>query len=56
MENSPKSKSGQAPKEMIERQNWIQDKFLGLSKSSGFKSLQIGASASAASAHDISQG
>ena len=41
------SKSGQAPKEMMERQNWIQDKFnflkihircKGLSKSSGFKS------------------
>ena len=51
------SKSGQAPKEMTERQNWIQNKFnllkthirrKGLSKSSRFKSLQRGASASAA--------
>ena len=42
------SKSGQAPKEMTERQNWIQNKFnflkmnircKELSKSSGFKSL-----------------
>ena len=60
-----KSKSGQAPKEMTERQNWIQDKFIflkthirckGLSKSSAFKSAAQGASASAASAHDISRG
>ena len=58
------SKSDQAPKEMTERQNWIQDRlnFLkthirrkGLSKSSDFKSLQRGASASAASAHNISR-
>ena len=55
------SKSGQAPKEIAERQNWLQDKFnlikdphqKGLSKSSGFKSPQRGASTSAASAHDI---
>ena len=50
---------------MTESQNWIQDKFnflkthirrKGLSKSSCFKSPQRGASASAASAHDISLG
>ena len=48
------SKSGQAPKEMTERQNWIQDKFnflkthircMGLSKSSAFKFLTRGANA-----------
>ena len=58
------SKSGQASKEMMERQNWIQDKFnflkmhircKGLSKSSDFKSEARGASASAASAHGISR-
>ena len=54
------SKSGQAPKEMVEHQNWIPDKFgflklhiryVGLL--SGFKSHAQRASASAASAHDI---
>ena len=50
---------------MTERQNWIQDKFKyfwkthikrkDLGKSSGFKSPQRGASASAASAHNISR-
>ena len=59
------SKSGQARKEMIERPNWIQDKFdflkmhircKGLSKLSGLKSPALGASASTASAHDISRG
>ena len=63
--NLMQSKSDQAPKEMIERQNWIHDKFnffkthmrhKGLSKSSGFKSLAQGASASAALAHNISRG
>ena len=58
------SKSGQAPKEMTERQNWIQCKlgFLkshmrckGLSKSSAFKSQAQGASASATTAHNISR-
>ena len=44
------SKSGQAPKEMTERQNWIKDKLNFL------KTHQAqGASASAASAHDISR-
>ena len=47
-------KSGQAPKAITERQNWIQDKFnflkthirlKRLSKSSGFKSLAQGTSA-----------
>ena len=56
------SKSGQAPKEMTERQNWIQDKFnflqthircKGLSKSSPFKSPAQAASASITSAHNI---
>ena len=55
--------SGQAPKEITERQNWIQDKFnflkihircRRLSNSSRFKSLAQGASASAVSAHEIS--
>ena len=50
---------------MMERQNWIQDKFnflkmhnrhKGLCKSSGFKSPARGTSACAASAHDISRG
>ena len=59
------SKSGQAPKEMTERQNWIQNKFnflkmnircKELSKSSGFKSLAWGTSETGASAHDISRG
>ena len=54
------SKSGWAPKEMTERQNWIQDKinFLkthirckGLSKSLAFMSPARGASLSAALAH-----
>ena len=58
------SKSGQAPKEMMEHQNWTQDKFgflklhircKGLSKLSAFKSQARGASASAATAHDISR-
>ena len=58
------SKSGQAPKEMTERQNWKQDKFYfqklhirhkGFSKSSHIKSQGRGASASAASAHNISR-
>ena len=57
-------KSGQAPIEMTERQNWIQDKFgflrshirrKGLSKSSDFKSKARGASASIASTHNISR-
>ena len=48
-----------------ERQNWIQDEFnflkthikhKGLKKSSGFKSPAQGASASTASAYDISRG
>ena len=60
-----RSKSGQTPKKMTERQNWIQDKFnflktnlrkKGLSKSSGFKSPQRGVSAITASAHHISRG
>ena len=58
------TQSGQAPKEMTERQNWIQDKFNFLKthirckglKSTGFKTLARGASASTASAHDISRG
>ena len=59
------SKSGQASKEMTERQNWIQDKFnflrtnirrKGLCESSGYRSPHRGDSASAASAHNISQG
>ena len=59
------SKYGQPPKGMAERQNWIQDKFnflkihircKGLGKSSVFKSPAQGASASAASAHNISTG
>ena len=59
------SKSGQAPKKITETQNWIQDKFTylkshirrkGLGKNTVFKSPQRGASASAASAHDISCG
>ena len=58
------SKSGQAPKEKTECQNWIQYKFgflrahirrKGLSKSSAFKSQARGASASAATAHNISR-
>ena len=56
------SNSGQAPKDMKEIQNRIQDKFYflkshirhkGLSKSSGFQSLSRGASASIALAHNI---
>ena len=59
------SKSSQAPKEITEKQNWIQDRFnllemhircKGLCKSSAFKTPAQGASASAASAHDISKG
>ena len=53
------SKSGQSPKEMTERQAWIQYKFHirpKVLKSSAFKSSAQGASASAASAHDISRG
>ena len=59
------SKSNQAPKEMTERQNWIQDKinFLkthirhkGLCKYSAFESLARGASASTALTHNISRG
>ena len=62
--NLTQFKSGQAPKEMKERQKWIQDKFnflkthirrKGLSKSSAFKSPQR-ASASAATAHNILRG
>ena len=58
------SKSGLPPKEMKERQNWIQDKlnFLEthiirkeLSKSLGLKFPARGASASSASAHGISR-
>ena len=55
----------QAPMEIREKQNWIQDKFnflkmhircKGCRKSSGFKSLAQGASVSTASTHDISRG
>ena len=62
--NLTQSKSGQAPKEMMECQTLIQGKlgFLrshirhrGLSKWSGFKSQVQGASASAATAHIISR-
>ena len=58
------SKSGQAPKEMMEHQTWIQDqlgflrsniRYKGLSESSTFKSQAGGASASATTAHDISR-
>ena len=56
------SKSGKTPKEMTDRQKWIQDKFnflktqirrRGLGKPSAFKSSQKGNSAAAA--HNISQ-
>ena len=59
------SKSCQVPKEMTERQNWIQDKFnflkmhlkcKGFSKSSFLKSPARGVSASAASACNICRG
>ena len=58
------SKSGQALKVMMEHQNLIQDEFVflkwnirckGPTKSSNFKSQAQGASASAASAHEISR-
>ena len=58
-------KSGQAPEEMKQRQNWIQDTFnflkthircKGLSKSSAFKFPAQEASAFVASAHVISKG
>ena len=58
------SKSGQEPEEMMERRNWIQVKFhflklhircKGLNKLSGFKSQALEASASAASALNISR-
>ena len=54
-----------SPKEMTERQNWIQEKFTflkmpirckGLSKSSGCTSQVQGTSAYVASAHNISSG
>ena len=62
-ERLTQSKSGQAPKEMIEKQNWIQDQlnFLktcitrkGINKSLDFQSPHCGASTNAASAHHIS--
>ena len=59
------SKSGHAPKDMTEKENWIQDKFnflkiqvrgKELGKSSAFKSPAGGAIATIALAHDISRG
>ena len=60
------SKAGEAPKERMERQNWIQDKLnclkmyirhKGLSKMSGFFNFPVrGVSALAASEHNISRG
>ena len=62
MEKLTQSKFGQAPKDMAESQNWIQDQFhflkshircKGLSQSARFKSQVRGDSASAVLAHNI---
>ena len=53
------SKSGYTPKEMTDKQNFIQDKFNFFKtqiRHKGFKSSAHGASASVASSHNISSG
>ena len=64
MASSHNQSLGQAPEDIMQCQNWIQNKFgflrshircKGLSKSSDFTSQARGASASATSAHNISR-